>query len=109
MQDDSSLGRAARFTLPDPKARAAIDPATFTPPLSAAPSRDPSLPPPDGLVQRLRAVHLQMVEAVLGGDGLDRVARLAADAAGAPVAVVIPRLGALAVGGAPRSSRSRTM
>ena len=40
-----------------------------------------------------------MVEAVLGGDGLDRVARLASDAAGAPVAIVIPRLGALAVGG----------
>jgi sugar diacid utilization regulator len=47
-----------------------------------------------GLVERLRAVHLQMVDAVLGGDGLDKVAALAADAAGAPVAIVIPRLGA---------------
>jgi sugar diacid utilization regulator len=49
-----------------------------------------------GLVERLRAVHLEMVDAVLGGDGLERVAALAADAAGAPVVVVIPRLGAVA-------------
>ena len=43
---------------------------------------------------RLRAVHLQMLDAVLSGDGLGRVAALAADAAGAPVAIVVPRLGA---------------
>ncbi|MEA2252716.1 MAG: hypothetical protein QOG70_2958 [Solirubrobacteraceae bacterium] len=48
------------------------------------------------LVARLRGVHLQMLDAVLGGDGLARVAELAADAAGAPVAIVIPRLGAAA-------------
>jgi PucR family transcriptional regulator, purine catabolism regulatory protein len=47
-----------------------------------------------GIVEQLRAVHLEMVDAVLGGDGLDKVAALAADAAGAPVAIVIPRLGA---------------
>ena len=47
-----------------------------------------------GIVERLRAVHLAMVDAVLGGDGLEKVAALAADAAGAPVAIVIPRLGA---------------
>ncbi len=47
-----------------------------------------------GIVERLRAVHLEMVDAVLGGDGLDKVAALAAGAAGAPVAIVIPRLGA---------------
>src|SRR5690242_3555234 len=47
-----------------------------------------------GIVERLRAVHLEMVDAVLGGDGLDKVAALAADAAGAAVAIVIPRLGA---------------
>jgi sugar diacid utilization regulator len=47
--------------------------------------------------QRLRAVHLQMVEAVLGGGGLGEVAELAAEAAGAPVAVVVPRLGAAVV------------
>src|SRR3954452_7921607 len=47
-----------------------------------------------GLVERLRAVHLEMVDAVLSGEGLDKVAALAAQAAGAPVAIVIPRLGA---------------
>ena len=58
-------------------------------------------PPPAGgpaaLVSRLREVHLAMLDAVLGGDGLARVAALAADAAGAPVAIVLPRLGAAAV------------
>jgi PucR family transcriptional regulator, purine catabolism regulatory protein len=54
------------------------------------------------LVERLRAVHLEMVDAVLGGDGLGRVAQLAADAAGAAVAIVVPRLGAAVVSrGAP--------
>ena len=48
------------------------------------------------LVERLRAVHLQMVDAVLSGDGLGRVAALAGAAAGAPVAVVVPRLGVAA-------------
>jgi hypothetical protein len=41
-----------------------------------------SLQPP--LVERLRSVHLQMVEAVLTGEGLERVAALAAGAAGGP-------------------------
>ena len=41
---------------------------------------------------RLRAVHLEMVDAVLGGEGLVRVARIAADALGGPVAIVVPRL-----------------
>ena len=50
-----------------------------------------------GLVARLRAVHLEMLDAVLSGDGLPRVATLAADAAGAPVAIVVPRLGATVV------------
>ena len=45
------------------------------------------------LVERLRAVHLSMVEAVLGGEGLGRVAELASEAAGGPVAIVVPRLG----------------
>jgi sugar diacid utilization regulator len=45
-----------------------------------------------GLVARLRAVHLEMLDAVLSGDGLSRVAALAAEAAGAPVAIVVPRL-----------------
>jgi len=50
-----------------------------------------------GLVERLRAVHRDMLDAVLSGDGLARVAALAADAAGAPVAIVVPRLSVAAV------------
>ena len=46
---------------------------------------------PLGLVERLRSVHLRMVDAVLGGEGLERVAELAAEAAGGPVAIVVPR------------------
>jgi PucR family transcriptional regulator, purine catabolism regulatory protein len=55
----------------------------------------PDISPPaaTSLVERLRAVHLQMLDAVLTGDGLGAVAELAAEAAGGPVAVVVPRLG----------------
>jgi DNA-binding PucR family transcriptional regulator len=49
------------------------------------------------LIERLRGVHLAMVEAVLGGEGLREVARLAAQAVGAPVAIVVPRLEVCAV------------
>ncbi len=56
---------------------------------------DKAAPPP--LVERLRAVHLKMVDAVLAGDGLGRVAALAAEATGSPVAIVIPRLGPAAL------------
>jgi sugar diacid utilization regulator len=62
----------------------------------------PDISPPvaTSLVERLRAVHLQMLDAVLTGDGLAAVAELAAEAAGGPVAVVVPRLGvAVASGG----------
>ncbi len=45
------------------------------------------------LVERLRGLHLRMVDAVLVGDGLERVAELAADAVGGAVAIVVPRLG----------------
>ena len=38
-----------------------------------------------------------MVDAVLSGEGLGRVAELAAEAAGSPVAIVIPRLGPAAL------------
>jgi sugar diacid utilization regulator len=48
-------------------------------------------PAPLGLVERLRGVHLAMVDAVLGGDGLGRVAELASEAAGGAVAIVVPR------------------
>ena len=47
--------------------------------------------------ERLRAVHVGMVEAVLAGDGLAEVAALAAAAAGAPVAVIVSKLGAAAL------------
>jgi DNA-binding PucR family transcriptional regulator len=48
-------------------------------------------------VARLRGVHGQMVDAVLAGDGLQRVAELAGEAAGGAVAIVVPRIGAVAV------------
>jgi hypothetical protein len=41
----------------------------------------------------LRGLHGAMVEAVAGEAGLEAVAELAADAVGAPVAIVAPRLG----------------
>jgi sugar diacid utilization regulator len=47
---------------------------------------------------RLRTVHMDMVAAVVAGEGLGRVCNLAADAIKAPVAVVVPRLGAF-IGG----------
>lgn len=60
---------------------------------AAQPGHDAAPAAPAGLVERLRDVHLKMVDAVLGGEGLGTVAALAADAAGAPVAIVVPRLG----------------
>ncbi len=41
-----------------------------------------------------RGAHLEMVGAVLAGDGLERVAEIAASHTGAPVVVIVPRLGA---------------
>ena len=40
-----------------------------------------------------RGAHLEMMAAVLAGDGLGRVAEIAARHAGSPVAVVVPRVG----------------
>ncbi len=59
------------------------------------------------LVERLRGLHLRMVDAVLAGDGLERVAELAAEAIGGSVAIVVPRLGAavMAPHGTPASDR----
>src|SRR4051812_45614744 len=48
------------------------------------------------VVERLRAVHLRMVDVVLGGEGLEGVAALAAGETGGVVAIVVPRLGAAA-------------
>jgi PucR family transcriptional regulator, purine catabolism regulatory protein len=64
---------------------------------AAGAQRKPAAPGATGLVERLRAVHLAMLDAVLGGEGLPRVAALAAEAAAAPVAIVVPRLGVAAV------------
>src|ERR687895_322128 len=41
-----------------------------------------------------RGAHLEMVGAVLAGDGLERVTEIAATHTGAPVAVIVPRLAA---------------
>jgi PucR C-terminal helix-turn-helix domain/GGDEF-like domain len=51
----------------------------------AAPAPE-SLPTP-------RGAHLEMMAAVLAGDGLGRVAEIASRHAGSPVAVVVPRIG----------------
>src|SRR5688572_491388 len=40
-----------------------------------------------------RGAHLEMVGAVVAGEGLERVAEIATRHAGAPVAVVVPRIG----------------
>jgi sugar diacid utilization regulator len=42
--------------------------------------------------EEIREVHGAMIDAVLEGDGLHQVAQLAAELAGGPVAIVIPRL-----------------
>src|ERR671939_1807373 len=52
----------------------------------AALSAPESLPSP-------RGAHLEMVGAVLAGDGLERIAEIAGRHARVPVAVVVPRLG----------------
>lgn len=59
------------------------------------------------LVERLRGLHLRMVDAVLAGDGLERVAELAADAVGGSVAIIVPRLGTavMAPAGTPATER----
>jgi sugar diacid utilization regulator len=63
---------------------------------NAMPQRAPSGftddPRQQTLLARMRAVNAAMLEAVLAGDGLDRVAELAGVAAGGPVALLIPRL-----------------
>src|SRR3954451_6705620 len=55
----------------------------MTRPLVSAPE---SLPSP-------RGAHLEMVGAVLAGDGLERIAEIASRHARVPVAVIVPRLG----------------
>src|SRR3954465_9704202 len=65
--------------------------------------------PAGSLVERLRQAHLRRVDAVLGGDGLQQVAALAAEAAGAPVAIVVPRLDAAVASGPEGTGRGSTV
>src|SRR6478609_4678475 len=51
------------------------------------------------VMERVRAIHLRRVDAVLSGDGLEGVAALAAGETGGVVAIVVPRLGAAAASG----------
>lgn len=46
----------------------------------------------DGRVEHARAAHLKMVEAILAGEGLPRVAELTANELAAPVVIIVPRL-----------------
>jgi sugar diacid utilization regulator len=55
----------------------------------------------DAPVGRLRAVHLDMVNALVGAEGLARLARITADAVGGPVAIIAPRLRAAYVSPTP--------
>ena len=73
------------------------------------PSGRSAASPAGSLVERLRSVHLKMVDAVLGGDGLQQVAALAAEAAGAPVAIVVPRLDAAVAAGGESGVRDSTL
>ena len=59
------------------------------------------------LVERLRGLHLRMVDAVLAGDGLERVAELAAEAVGGSVAIIVPRLGTAVMAPAGQPSAER--
>jgi hypothetical protein len=59
-------------------------------------------------VERLHRVHQRMVDAALVGDGFDRIAELAAEEVGRPVAIVVPTLEVAVVWpGADRATRSR--
>ncbi len=87
---------------PDPAATAAKGGGSVNG--AAGPQRRPAAPaapksPGTALVARLRELHLEMVDAVLHGEGLERVAAIVARAADAPVAIVVPRLGAAALEG----------
>ncbi|MBV9213621.1 MAG: helix-turn-helix domain-containing protein [Actinobacteria bacterium] len=54
-------------------------------------SARPSAVPPT--LPEQRGLHLQMIAAVMDSGGLERLAELANEAAGLPVAIVVPRLG----------------
>ena len=78
----------------------------LTPSAAACPFRSPPLSPVTACPERPWAtLHARMVEAVAVGGGLDAIARLAAEAAGGPVAIVAPAQGAGTI--APRSADGR--
>src|SRR4051794_41876587 len=58
----------------------------------SAPSQAMVLSAPESLPSP-RGAHLEMVGAVLAGDGLERIAEIASRHARGPVAVIVPRLG----------------
>ena len=66
----------------------------------ALPGGDIGVSAPDALPSP-RGAHLEMVGAVLAGDGVERIAEIASQHAGAPVAVVVPRLAAAVEGWEP--------
>jgi hypothetical protein len=65
--------------------------------IGAVPPIDDSGTSAADLVERLRAIHLEMVDAVTGGDDLGRIAEIAGRATGSDVAIAAPRLGPPAV------------
>jgi sugar diacid utilization regulator len=65
--------------------------------ISAVPPVDDASTRAADLVERLRAIHLEMVDAVTGGDDLERVAEIAGRVTGSDVAIAAPRLGPPAV------------
>ncbi|MDQ6774768.1 MAG: helix-turn-helix domain-containing protein [Actinomycetota bacterium] len=67
------------------------------------PGRAPALDDQTRLLDTLSETHAAMMDAVLDGEGMERVAELAVAATGGPVAALIPRLG---VACAPRAARS---
>ena len=57
--------------------------------MGGATERSGAAAPPAALAERLRGVHLAMVEAVLAGEGLGRVAEIASESAGGRVEIVV--------------------
>jgi len=55
-------------------------------------------------VERLREAHIAMIDAVLGGKGMTRIAELAASGAGGTVAIVVPSLGTAVASNEPVAS-----
>ena len=65
--------------------------------MPSQPAHEHASEPPAGGLEQLRAVHQEMVEAVLHGEGMERVAVLASERVGRPVAIVVPSAGVATV------------